>query len=812
MKFSERWLRTLVDPPLDTAALADALTMAGLEVEDIEAAAPDFTGVVVAQVLAVERHPNADKLSVCTVDAGEGVDANGAARMRTIVCGAPNVAAGLRVPCALPGAELPGGTKIGLAKMRGVESAGMLCSARELGLSQDHGGLLVLAPDAPVGVPLRDLLSLDDRILTIKLTPNLAHCLSLVGVAREVSAITGASLAMPGFAAVAPTLDERLPVRIEAPDLCGRFSGRVIRGVDARAATPDWMRERIERSGQRSVSALVDISNYVMLELGRPSHVFDLAKIHGGLTVRWAREGETLELLNGQTVALSPDVGVIADERSVESLAGIMGGESTAVTLDTTDIYLEAAFWWPAAIAGRARRYNFASEASHRFERGVDWASTVEHIERITALIVQVCGGRVGPVDDQTVNVPQPAPVAMRAARARKVIGLPLTSEQMASAFERLALPFTRQGQDDEERFLVTPPTWRFDISIEEDLIEEVARIHGYEALPVRAPLARATMLPAPEGRATVGALKRRMAMRDWQEAINFSFVSGTVDGLLGERRDAIRLLNPIAEPLDVMRTTLWAGLADTLRGNLNRKAQRVRVFEVGKVFLREPQAEDGPLAVGGIVQPLRVGGLAWGPALPEQWGAPARPVDFFDVKGDLEALVAPLALRCEPAEHPALHPGRAARVLVDGCDIGWLGAMHPMVQARLDIPGEAPVLFELDAEALLDRPVPVAGEISRFPPVVRDLAFLVDVSVPAARMLDEMRDECARNPLLSAVRSVEVFDEYRGKGLENKEKSLAFRVWLHDTRKTLNEEEVDAASRALVDRLTRAVGAKLRG
>lgn len=813
MRISEHWLRRFVDPALSTQQLADRLTMAGLEVEDIEAAAPPFQGVVVAHVLEVTKHPDADKLRVCIVDAGETVAGEGSlARdgrvLRQIVCGAPNVAAGVKVPCALPGAELPGGMKIGLATMRGVESAGMLCSAKELGLSQDHAGLLLLGEEAAVGASVREHLALDDAILTLKLTPNLAHCLSVAGVAREVSALTGAPLALPSFAPVPVTLDDRLPVDVQAPDLCGRFSGRILRGVNARAATPDWMRARLERSGQRPVSALVDISNYVMLELGRPTHVFDLSRIEGGLQVRWAREGETLKLLNGQTVTLAADEGVICDgSGKPESLAGIMGGDHTAVTLDTTDIYLEAAFWWPRAIAGRARRHGFSSEASHRFERGVDPASTVEHLERISALVLEICGGRAAPVDDRILAMPAREPVTLRLSRAAKVIGMPLPTEAITGAFDRLGLAWTRL---DDDRLAVTPPSWRFDIAIEEDLIEEAARLHGFDRLPVRPPVAPAAMRAQPEARLGAVALKRRFAARDWQEVLHFSFVDGRLDRDLGEGVAPIALLNPIAEQLDVMRTHLWAGLVGTLRHNLNRRATRVRIFELGKVFLRDDQAQAGPLAVAGIRQPLRFGGLAYGPAAPEQWGQGARSVDFFDVKADLAALCHPVALDCEAAVHPALHPGRSARLVLDGRAVGWLGELHPLLQQRLDLP-HAPVLFELDAEALMHRPLPAHAEIPRFPPAVRDLAFVVDDVVPAGRLLAEIREECAANPALQAVREVSVFDEYRGKGLENKEKSIAIRFRLQDTRRTLNDEEVDAALAAVVARLQRVLQARLR-
>jgi phenylalanyl-tRNA synthetase beta chain len=799
MKFPESWLRSFCDPPLSTEALADRLTMIGLEVEEVGSAAPPFSSVVVGRVLSVERHPAADKLSVCVVDDGSGT--------RTIVCGAPNVAPGLRVPCALPGAVLPGGLAISPVTMRGVRSEGMLCSARELGLSDDHGGLLVLPDDAPVGADLRAALALDDAVFTLKLTPNLAHCFGVFGIAREVSAATGTALRQPTFAPVTLAHDDRLPVRILAPDLCGRFSGRVIRGVNARAATPDWMKRRLERAGQRPISALVDISNYVMLELGRPSHVFDLARIHGGLEVRWGRAGETLELLNGQTIELDARVGVIADERQVESLAGIMGGNPTAVSLDTTDIYLEAAFWWPVAIAGRARRYNFSTDAAQRFERGVDAATTVEHIEYLSQLILEICGGRAGPVDDQIIELPARPPVSMRTDRARRIIGVPIPDEEMAACLDRLGLAVAREPG----RLVVNPPSWRFDLRIEEDLIEEVVRIWGFEKLPVRPPRAPTAMLAQPEAQRPVAQLRRAMAARDFQEVITFGFTAGALEAKLGSDVP-IQLLNPIAAHLDVMRTTLWSGLVDVLRGNLARKASRVRLFEIGRVFTADPSIPSGPHSVRGVRQPLRMAALAFGGAVEDQWGEVARPVDFFDLKGDLEALAGARAahLRYERTDHPALHPGRSARIVDGDVAVGWLGVMHPAVQQALEL-SQAPVLFDLDLAWLGERELPRPEEASRFPPVIRDLAWLLDPSIPAQSIIAEIHSALAQHPHGALVRNLRLFDEYRGKGLENKDKSLAFRFWLQDNQRTLNDGEVAGLLDAVVRHLADRLGARLR-
>jgi phenylalanyl-tRNA synthetase beta chain len=808
MQFSENWLRTMVDPKMTSDELAHLLTMSGLEVEEVEPVAPPFSNVVVAKVLEVARHPNADRLNVCQVDAGTGTLLN-------IVCGAPNVRAGMKVACAMAGAVLPPGDdgrpfEIKVGQLRGVESQGMLCSARELKLSEDHGGLIDLPEDAPVGQNFRDYYQLNDLKFTIKLTPNKADCLSVLGVAREVSALTGTPLKMPTYQTVAATLDEKLPVRVSAPDLCGRFSGRIIRGVNARAKTPDWMKQRLERSGQRSVSALVDISNYVMLELGRPTHVFDLDKIHGGLDVRWGKKGESLKLLNGNTVEVDEWIGVIADEREIESLAGIMGGDSTAVSLDTRNIYLEAAFWWPQAIQGRARRYNFSTDAAHRFERGVDYATTVEHIERITALIVEICGQKgktaVGPVDDHIVNLPQRQPVKVRTARAMKVIGVPLSDDRIADIFTRLNLTFTQQPG----LFAVTPPSYRFDIEIEEDLIEEIARVYGFENIPALPPVAPNAMRIAPESRRSLFSVRRQLADLDYQEVVNFSFVEEAWEADFSANQNPIKLLNPIASQMSVMRSSLVGSLIANVRYNLNRKVSRIRLFEVGAVYLRNPDVQDGPLSVAGYDQPKRIAALAYGHVAEEQWGQPARNADYFDIKADLEALFAPKTIRFVKIEHPALHPGRSAQIVLDGKSVGFVGELHPRWQQKYDLP-LAPVMFEVDATALQQRDVPAYQEISRFPAVVRDLALVVEQSVSAQDLIDAFIVEKQTNSVCNILQAIVLFDEYRGKGLENNEKSLAFRFTLQDTQTTLQDEAVDAAMAAFIAAVNRKHGAKLR-
>ena len=804
MQVPESWLRAFCDPELDSAHIAERLTMAGLEIEDMRTAAPAFSGVVVARVRDVQPHPKADRLRVCQVDIGADAPLQ-------IVCGAPNVAAGMTVPCARVGAVLPPADedgeplRIGPATMRGVTSHGMLCSARELGLSGDHSGLLALDDALTPGDDLRRALDLDETVFTVKLTPNLGHCMSVYGIARELAAVSGAPLRAPRFDTVEPAIDAHLPVRVHAPDLCGRFSGRVIRGVDARAPTPAWMRARLERAGQRSISALVDISNYVMLELGRPTHVFDLDRIDGGLDVRWGRSGETLELLNGQTVAVDESVGVIADGRGLESLAGIMGGEATAVTLDTRNVYVEAAFWWPDAIRGRARGFNFTTDAAQRFERGVDAASTVEHLDYISALIQRVCGGQAGPVHDVAPNLPQRAPVRMRVARCEKVIGIAIGAPRMAEVFTRLGL----EHRLDDGVFTVTPPSWRFDLEIEEDLIEEVARIHGYENIPTLPPRAALAPLPAREGWRSTHALRDHAAARGYQETINFSFAEPQWERDLAGNAAPIALLNPIASQASVMRSTLFGGLLHTLRANLAHKARRVRLFELGRVFVRDATREadaDGP---GGLRQPMRIGGLAYGPALPTGWGAPDRAVDFFDVKADVEALCAGCGeLRFEPAAHPALHPGRSARVRLDGRDVGVLGELHPRWVQR-DALAQAPVLFELDAVALQHQALPQPRAVPRTPAMLRDLALVLDATVPAATLLDAVARCVAADPRCAIVCATEVFDAFALRD-DAARRSLGLRLTLQGDD-TLTDAQAEAACAGVVEALRRELGAELR-
>jgi phenylalanyl-tRNA synthetase beta chain len=766
----ESWLRGFCSPRLSGRQLADKLTMSGIEVETYEPVGPTFGGAVVGEVLSVEKHPNADKLVVCKVKAGKDT--------LQVVCGAPNVRVGIKAPL-----------KTGAKEIRGVLSQGMLCSARDLGLSDDHSGVLEIG-DKP-----------EDHVLTLKLTPNRADCLSVLGVARELSALTGAKLKPVDLRPVPPMSKARHPVKLANPEGCGRFAGRVIRGVNAAAPTPAWMRARLERSGQRSISALVDITNYVMLELGRPLHVYDLDKLRGPIVVRWGREGEKVLLLNGQEVEVEPSVLCITDDSGAIGLAGIMGGESTKADEATRNVFLESAFFYPEAIAGRARRYGFASDASHRFERGVDFDNNVDGIERATRLVLEICGGEPGPTVDTVARLPKRRPVAMRVARAQKVIGVPVPAKDMAAIFRRLG--FSCRAKPGS--FVVTPPSYRFDIAIEEDLIEEVARVHGFERIAAHPPRVAAAMLPVPEQRRSLHRLRERLAAADYREVITFSFVEPGWELDFAGEANPIRLLNPIASQQSVMRTSLIGSLVSKIQYNHARKVPRIRIFELGRVFLRDPAAPHGPLSVRGLRQPLRIAAGAFGPAAPEQWDAPSRAVDFFDVKADLEQMLAPVAARFEPAPHPAFHPGRSARVVVEGNPAGWIGELHPQWQQKYELP-QPVVLFEVDAEPLQNLPLPRPEVPSDQPIVLRDIALLFDLGTPLQAVLDAL--EAEKPPIVRAVR---LFNVYRGTELPQGKKSLAFRVVMQDTERTLTDAEADAARDALVALLGRKFSATLR-
>lgn len=806
MRFSHAWLREFVDPGLSAQALADQLTMAGLELDAIEPAAPAFDQVVLGRVLAAEQHPNADRLRVCQVDAGTG-------ETLEIVCGAPNARAGMGVAVALVGAELPGGLKIKRSKLRGVTSHGMLCSSRELGLGDDHAGIMDLPADAPAGTSLRDYLALDDTIIDIDLTPNRGDCLGLLGIAREVSALNRLDPPDPSVAPVAPTLDDALEVTLGAPEACPVYAGRVIRGIRAGARSPLWLAERLRRSGLRAIHPVVDVTNYVLLERGQPMHGFDLARLQGAIDVRLARQGERLELLDGKVVDLAPDMLVIADGSGPVALAGIMGGEATAVGEATVDVFFESAFFAPMAVAGRARRLGLHTDASHRYERGVDPAGQVAALERATALLLEIAGGAAGPVvvAREPAYLPARPPVTLRRSRLDRLIGAHVDDATVEGGLSRLGLEVERV----DGGWRVTPPSFRFDIEIEADLIEEVARLYGYDRVPERAEAAALAMPAIAEACLDDARLRWCLADRDYQEAITYSFVDPKLLERLGMGNDGAALSNPISADLAVMRPSLLPGLLHALQQNVARQQPRVRLFELGPRYLpdaREASADATASGngAGAFREDKLLAAVACGPALPEGWAQqPARALDFFDIKGDLEALLALSGRRVafSSGGGPAglLHPGQSATVVVDGAPAGFVGALHPSHLTALDIAATV-FCFEVEAEAVARAALPSFAPVSRFPSIRRDLALLVPEEVSAAALVQEI--EQAGGELLQRV---VLFDEYRGDKVDSGVKSLALGLILQESSRNLTSEEADS----VIDRVRRQVeqqlGAKLR-
>lgn len=783
MQFSENWLRQYVNTSLTTEQLSHALTMSGLEVEGLDPVGVTFTKVVIAQILSAEKHPDADRLQVCTVDVG-------AAEPLQIVCGASNARAGLKAPCALVGAALPG-IAIKEAKVRGVPSFGMMCSEKELGLAAESAGLLELPADAVVGQDIREYFDLDDQLFTLKLTPNRSDCLSLVGIAREVSALTGAPLDLPKVEMVPATSQASKTVNVQAKSECPRYTGRMIQGVNAQAKTPDWLVRCIERSGVRSISAIVDITNYVLLEMGQPLHAFDANKLQGDVTVRLAKTDEAITLLNQQEIKLHPDMVVIADNSGAIAFAGVMGGASTSVSDDTTDIFLESAFFTPDAIAGKARRFGLSTDSSYRFERGVDYGNTVLALERATTLILQICGGQAGSVTEVMSTLPSRKSVILRLAKLVSVLGISLDESVVVGLLNQLGFAYQVQAGV----FTVTPPSYRFDIEIEEDLIEEIARLHGYDNIPAIAPHANLMMLPSSEKTLNRAILRDALSANGYQEVVNYSFVDASWETDLLGNQDAIALKNPIASNMSVMRSGLWGGLLDTLVYNLNRKQERVRIFEIGASYSKNG-AE--------FTETTRISGLAYGDVMPEQWADAARNVDFYDVKADVDVLTNGRA-QYVAATHPALHPGQSAQVILNGKAIGFIGKLHPKWQQHYQLARSA-ILFELDVAPLLQGQVAKYQEIAKFPPARRDLAVLVDDALSVQAVLSTMQQA-----KIEYVTEIALFDVYRGKGIAENKKSLAFLVLMQDTQKTLTDTEADTIMAQLLALIAQKHGAELR-
>jgi len=794
MKFSESWLRELVSPKLTTQELEAQLTMAGLEVDGTEPVAAGFTGIVVGEVVKREQHPDADKLSLCQVSDGK--------EMFQIVCGAANVREGLKIPFAKIGAVLPSadgkGFKIKKAKLRGVESFGMLCAEAEMGMSDSSDGLMELPNDAPLGKDIREYLQLNDTVIEVDLTPNRADCLSINGLAREVGTLNKEDVIEQEVAEVVPVIDDTVAVTLGAVDACPKYVGRVIKGVNVQAQTPLWMVEKLRRSDIRSIDPIVDVTNFVLLEMGQPMHAFDMAKLDGGINVRMAKSGEELTLLGGQEVKLNDDTLVIADQSKALAIAGIMGGEFSGVTSETQDIFLELAYFNPVSIAGKARNYGLHTDSSHRFERGVDYNLQAKAAQRATQLILDICGGQAGPVTQaiEEAAMPKPAKVTLRAARVKQVLALELPASDIEEMLTRLGMTVSNI----EGGWSVDVPSYRFDIAIESDLIEEIARIYGYNLLPVNTPQAALELAVQPEVNTAIQTIKHFWVDRGYQEAITYSFVDPKTQKLVDPSVDGLELANPISADMSVMRSTLWVGLIKAAEHNLNRQQDTVRLFETGLRFI----PKDGELDQHQVIS-----GLICGSRLVKGWSNGADKVDFFDLKGDVEAMLAlggDAEVCFEVGSHPALHPGQCAAIFKGGKQIGLMGALHPELQKKLGIKTQLYV-YEMLLADVREGVIPEFSAVSKFPAVSRDLAFIVEESVQWAQVEDIIQKQAG-----DKLSQVTLFDVYRGQGIENGRKSLALGLTWQDPSRTLNDEEITSWVDNVVTALAEGLAAQLRG
>jgi phenylalanyl-tRNA synthetase beta chain len=792
MKISLDWLREWVDTGTDVSSLAHTLTMAGLEIEGVHRAGPELQNIVVGEVLSIEKHPDAEKLNVCRVSDGS--------EQWQIVCGAQNVRTGMKAPLAKIGAVLPNGTEIKKAKLRGVESFGMLCSAKELGLAQDSSGLLDLPVALRTGDALTQALGLNDTILEVNLTPNRGDCMSVLGVAREVAAARKEPMKVLAAVKVEASIKDTFAVRLEAGASCPKFVGRLIRGIKVESSSPFWMQERLRRAGVRPISAVVDVTNYVMLELGQPMHAYDLAKLQGAISVRFARAAETLTLLDGRTIELTPDVLVIADEHTTLGMAGVMGGEDSGINASTQDVFLEVAYFDPDVIAGRGRRYGLITDASQRFERGVDPQLQERAIERATQLLLECAGGEAGPVQvtRSADRIADRAAISLRHERVRRVLGAEISAAEVADCLQRLGIVLQLQDSADVRPvWSAYSPSWRFDLRIEEDLIEEVARLYGYDNIPEKNETAPQKIAPSTERQIRNERAGDLLVDRGYQEAITYTFTDAAMQASLCAE-SGLALSNPISVELGAMRVSLWPGLLQALLENQRRQQPRVRLFEIGRRY----EAKSG-------VETEVIAGIAGGLRVAEQWDADMSKIDFFDAKADLEALLTLTGARDDfrfaPEKHPALHPGQSARVYRKSRAVGWIGALHPQHVHRLDLTYPA-FLFELETAAGLAADVPEYAEISKYPAIRRDIAVIVDEAVPADALRTLVQE--GAGPVL---KDVNVLSVYRGRQFEKGKKSIALGMNLQDTSRTLTDNEADAIVAQVIERLSRHLNATIR-
>ena len=790
MKFSEQWLREWVNPSISSDELVAQITLAGLEVDGVESAAGEFSGVIVGQIVSAEQHPNADKLRVCQVS-------NGATETQ-VVCGAPNARVGIKVAFATVGAVLPGNFKIKQAKLRQEDSFGMLCSAAELEINDENDGIMELAVDAPLGADIREYLNLNDKIIDVDLTPNRGDCLSIAGLAREVGVLNSLDITAPEHTELAPQIEDIFPVRVNAAEHCPRFLGRVLNNIDITQTSPLWLQEKLRRCDLRSIDPVVDVTNYILLEMGQPMHAYDLDKVNGSIIVRMAGQGEHLTLLDGQKVELTNETLVIADSEGVLGMAGIMGGADTGVSAATHNIFLEAAFFNPISIAGKARSYGLHTDASHRFERGVDYDQQRQAMDRATMLLQSIVGGEAGPIVEQVSaeHLPSLNEVTLRKARLESLLAYKIDDQKVLDILTRLGLSLVSSN---DESWTFTAPSWRFDIAIEADLVEEVARVYGYNNLPSTNPVASMEMSSKPEVERPLSILRRHMVSRGYQEAITYSMVEPGLLAKFDNINKPVALVNPISADMAVMRTSLWPGLVQALQHNQNRQQSRVRLFETGQRFIPSDQ---------GLQQQDVFAGLIYGARHPESWHGKDQPVDYFDAKGDLESLLqmGGQSFSFEAAEHLALHPGQSAAIKLDGATVGYLGAMHPGLVKDLDLHGPV-FMFEVDLASISIGLLPAYQTLSKFPEMRRDLAIVLDQQISVAKVTDYIQFSAGE-----WLKSVRLFDVYQGPGIEAGQKSLALGLtWQHPER-TLTDDEVNQWVEEVVKDLSQNAGASLRG